>query len=419
MTDAPLNSGASIDVAVIGAGPSGLAAAIALKKAGVPRVVVLEREAEAGGIPRHCNHPPYGIREFGRILKGPQYAARIAASARGAGVEIHLMTSVAEIHVGGRLIVSTLDGVHEITARRVIYATGVRETPRSARLISGVRTQGVVNTGSLQSMVYLEHRRPFRRPVIVGTELVAFSALLTCRSAGIEPVAMIEAEPTVTARWPSAVFPRLINVELLTDTDLIEIIGDKSVEAVILKGPAGNTRRVECDGVVLTGQFIPEVALARCGHLDVDPATGGPIVDQWGRCSDPVYFATGNVLRPVETAGKSWAEGQSTGEWVAQDLIERLPNRNNSLSVVVGDNRLKYTMPQLICPTGKAAGGMTDIQMRVTERVSGTLIARAHGEMVWRHTLNTRPERRITAPVSAIASQASGPVEFTIEGATS
>ncbi|MFZ1431180.1 MAG: FAD-dependent oxidoreductase, partial [Geminicoccaceae bacterium] len=56
------------DVAIIGSGPAGLAAAIALRRRGIERVVVLEREAEAGGVPRHCGHPPFGMREFGRVL---------------------------------------------------------------------------------------------------------------------------------------------------------------------------------------------------------------------------------------------------------------------------------------------------------------------------------------------------------------
>ena len=61
------------DVAIIGSGPSGLAAATLLKQSGIQQVVVLERESEAGGIPRHCGHPPFGIREFKRVLTGPKY----------------------------------------------------------------------------------------------------------------------------------------------------------------------------------------------------------------------------------------------------------------------------------------------------------------------------------------------------------
>ena len=46
----------SHEVVIIGAGPAGLATASALQRRGVKDVVVLERESEAGGVPRHCGH---------------------------------------------------------------------------------------------------------------------------------------------------------------------------------------------------------------------------------------------------------------------------------------------------------------------------------------------------------------------------
>jgi cation diffusion facilitator CzcD-associated flavoprotein CzcO len=76
-----------VDVAIVGAGPAGLAAATQLRMRGVERVVVLDRETEAGGVPRHCGHPPFGIREFHRVLTGPQYAKRLVATAISAGVK--------------------------------------------------------------------------------------------------------------------------------------------------------------------------------------------------------------------------------------------------------------------------------------------------------------------------------------------
>ena len=60
-----------VDVLIVGAGPAGLAAAAFLAGTGAGRVLVLEREAKAGGIPRHCAHSPYGMREYHRVLLGP------------------------------------------------------------------------------------------------------------------------------------------------------------------------------------------------------------------------------------------------------------------------------------------------------------------------------------------------------------
>ena len=181
----------SIDVAVIGGGPAGLAAAIRLKKAGIGNVVVFEREVQAGGAPRHCGHRAFGIVEHKLIETGPSYARRLVDDAVRLGVDIRTRSSITELGPGCRMGVAHPDGYREFRPGRIVIATGTRETPRSARLISGGRSAAVCTTGTLQSMFYLEGVVPFRHPVVVGTELVAYSALLTCKKAGIHPVAMI------------------------------------------------------------------------------------------------------------------------------------------------------------------------------------------------------------------------------------
>ena len=76
------------DVAIIGGGPAGLSAAIELKRLGVNQVIVLERNTQAGGNPRHCGHSPFGMREFKRIYFGPRYAKALADQAIKSGVTI-------------------------------------------------------------------------------------------------------------------------------------------------------------------------------------------------------------------------------------------------------------------------------------------------------------------------------------------
>ena len=175
------------DVLIIGGGPAGLAAATVL--AANHRVTVLEREQNAGGIPRHCGHYPFGLREFHRLMKGPDYARALVGRASGAGVQIFTGVDVVRLLPGPSVIVTSNDGLAEIKARRVLVATGVRESSRAQRLIGGEKPGGVLSTGALQGLVYLEGKRPFRRPVILGTELVSFSAIMTCDHAGIRPCA--------------------------------------------------------------------------------------------------------------------------------------------------------------------------------------------------------------------------------------
>ena len=401
------------EVVVIGAGPAGLAAATALREAG-RSVLVLDREAEPGGIPRHCDHPPYGLREFGRLMKGPAYARRLVDRARRAGVAIAAGVSVVALEPGPRLTVTSDAGLATLTPRRAILCTGAREGSRAARLIGGTKPGGVISTGALQGLVHLHRRRPFRSPVVLGTELVSFSALLTCRRLGIRPVAMVEAGPATVARWPAAWLPRLMGVPLLLNTRLTEIEGADRVGAVLLDGPEGPWR-LEADGVIVSGGFRPEATLVRAGHLALDPGTGGPAVDQFARTSDPAIFAAGNVLRPVETASWSHAEGRRVGRAVARDLAHGLPEGPGEAIRLEG-NALRFVVPQRLV-AGDEAPALPALQLRAARPLRGRLVVRRGGRTVLSRRLSTQPERRVTVPLGRLGD-GDGPLTVSVEGLT-
>lgn len=81
-------------VAILGGGPAGLSAARVLGERLGDGVLVIEREAELGGIPRHSDHPGYGIRDRKRFLTGPAYAEKLAHEARQSGVTVMTRTQV-------------------------------------------------------------------------------------------------------------------------------------------------------------------------------------------------------------------------------------------------------------------------------------------------------------------------------------
>src|SRR5215208_8104990 len=91
------------DVAIVGGGPAGLAAAVELRRLGVGEVVAIEREREPGGIPRHARHQGFGLRDLRRPLSGPAYARRYAELAARAGVELRTETMVTGWSPGGPL----------------------------------------------------------------------------------------------------------------------------------------------------------------------------------------------------------------------------------------------------------------------------------------------------------------------------
>lgn len=392
---------AECDVAIIGGGPAGIAAALALKARGVGRVIVLEREAEAGGIPRHCGHRTFGLVEFGWLMSGPFYARRLVAKAKAAGIAIRTLTTVLALKSGGELAISDPDaGTTAIKARRVLIATGVRETPRSARLVGGSRPVGVLTTGALQNFIYIKKSTPFRRPVVIGTELVSFSALLTCRHAGIRPLAMIEENDWPTAHSIFAAWPRLRGIALRYGTRLVEIHGRDRVDGVLIEDAARKCEAIACDGVLFTGKFIPAAELVRQGPFALDPATQGPSVDHYGRLSDPAYYAAGNVLRPVETSGWCYKEGRAVGHVIADDLAGKLKPADGAVTIERGPG-LKYIMPQRLAP-GDNDHAHQVLQLRVERTMRGRLIVEADGRVIMSRPVSLKPERRFLLPLSVL-----------------
>ena len=400
----------TLEVLIVGAGPAGLAAAVALRQAGVGKVVVVERQDVAGGIPRQCGHSPFGMREFHRLLSGKRYAERLVDAAVAAGAELRLNHSVVEISEGPRALVATAKGVQQLAPRQILLATGIREATRASRLVSGQRPLGVMNTAALQDMVFLRRLRPFKRPVIVGTELVSMSAILTCLTAGARPAAIIEARPRSVVRAPFSWLPRLLRIPIFRDQEIADISGNPTVDAVMLRDRAGAITRIACDGVLFTGSFTPEASLVRNAGIAIDDGSAGPVVDTCGRTDLAGVYAAGNILRGVETAGRCWAEGRAVAAAMAADL--RRDNLAPAGRLIETGPGVKFAMPQRIA-TGEVMA-FPAIQIRLDDWLTGELAVEDNGKTVWRRKLTSGPERRIAVPLAALPTQPEGKLRIVV-----
>ncbi len=328
----------NVDVLIAGAGPAGLAAAIELRRLGVSDVLVVDREIQAGGIPRHCAHTGYGIRDLHRLLSGPAYAQHYRLAAGAAGVALRTSTTLTNWQ-GASWPASTLAqqpgpitamltsqaGIEDVHARAVLLATGCRERPRSARLVPGSRPAGVMTTGELQQRVYLHGQRLTGRAVIVGAEHVSFSAMLTLTHAGAEVTALVTDQPRHQSFAAFRLGARLRwRVPVWTRTTMTGIAGRDEVSGVMLRDDRdGCVRTVPCELVVFTGDWIPDHELARLAGAELDPGTRGPAVDTALNTSVPGMFAAGNLVHAAETADVAALSGRHAAASVAAYLAGR------------------------------------------------------------------------------------------------
>ena len=316
----------SVDVLIIGAGPAGLSAACELRRLGVGSVLVAEREAEAGGIPRHSFHTGYGLRDLHRVMTGPAYARALGSAAVAAGAEVRLGTTVTccapGVPGGFGVTMTSARGIETVAAGIVLLATGCRERPRAARLIPGDRPSGVMTTGELQQRVYLGGERLPGRALVVGAEHVSFSAAVTLAHAGARVVALVteyERQQSYAAFRAGAALRW--RVPVWTSTAVRRVVGRERLEGVeVADLRGGATRFVPCETLVFTADWIPDHELARHAGLDLDPGTRGPAVDTRLRTSAAGMFAAGNLVHAAQTADIAALSGRHAARQIAAAL---------------------------------------------------------------------------------------------------
>ena len=159
-----------VDVLVIGAGPAGLAAAIAAREDGIDNLLVLEREHTPGGILRQCIHNGFGLHRFKEEFTGPEYAQKDIDRARELNINIQCDTTVLSVEANHRVTcVSAEHGVQIFEAGSIVLAMGCRERSRGALNIPGFRPAGVYSAGTAQRLTNMEGKKVGREVVILGS----------------------------------------------------------------------------------------------------------------------------------------------------------------------------------------------------------------------------------------------------------
>jgi len=346
----------NVDVLIVGAGPAGLAAAAELRRLAAGQVLVADREQQPGGVPRHSAHTGYGVRDLHRVLTGPAYARRYAAAATAAGAEIRAGTTVTAWAGDGRATLTSPSGIETVSARAVLLATGCRERPRPARLVPGDRPAGVMTTGELQQRVYARGERLPGRALVIGAEHVSFSAMVTLAHAGADVVALVTELPRQQSYAAFALGARARwRVPVWTSTALRRVDGRDRLTAVdVADVRTGAVRRVECDTLVFTGDWIPDHELARAAGVAIDPGTRGPAVDTSLETSARNVFAAGNLVHAAEIADVAALDGDPAvtpdAPQASESLAHRVPVAVEPPLAWISPNAIRFIAPSAIPP---------------------------------------------------------------------
>lgn len=336
-------------VLIVGAGPSGLAAARELIRHGIEDVLVIDRDDAPGGLPRFCAHPGFGLEYAGLPYTGPGFVKRLVRELAGSSVRIACGTTLISLHEGPIAeIVGPQCGARRLRPRAILLATGIREANRGNLLVPGGRAEtGILTTGQLQQHVARHVALPARLKtiVIVGTEHVAFSAVWTARHAGLKVRALIEECDRVMSFAPLAWLAQSTGIATRVATRLREIDVANGMVRGVLIDSGGRLQRIDCDGVLFSGNWLPEVAALTASRVAIDPATGGPEIDQAMRTSSPGVFAAGNMLHGVESSGWCAREGRHAGGMMARFLRGQLPGTRCATRFELSDD-IAFLVPQ-------------------------------------------------------------------------
>lgn len=352
-----------VDVAVIGGGPAGLAAALGARRAGA-RVLLLERDDRLGGILNQCIHDGFGLVLYNESISGPEYAERLAEDAVREGIVVETGAMVLDLAAVRTMRVNSRGGYGLVRAKAVILAMGCRERTRDMIEIPGDRPAGVWTAGTAQNLVNLRNLRIGNEIVILGSGDIGLIMARRLTFEGLRVKGVFEILPWaggLERNVRQCLFDFSIPLEL--STTVIDIRGRERVSSVVvarvddrLKPLTGTEREIACDTLLLSVGLIPENELSRRAGVALSPETGGAVVDETFMTTVPGIFSCGNVLQIHDVADGASLEGFEAGKNAARFARGDAGEREATAGIAAGAG-IKYVLPQIV-RRGTAGAGL-------------------------------------------------------------
>lgn len=335
---------------VIGGGCGGLAAAAKLKQEGLKDVVLIEKDAELGGVLNQCIHNGFGLTTFKEQLSGPSFAERYEDQVVEAGVEVKLNTMVT--HMSRDKVIEYVnqeEGYQKLQADIIILSVGCYERSRGALAISGDRPTGVYTAGQAQRYLNIDGYMVGKSVFILGSGDIG---LIMARRMSLEGAKVLGVAELMSY---SNGLPRNMKqclddfgIPLYLSHTVTNVYGEDRLEKIELakvdenRNPIpGSEMYFDVDTLLLSVGLIPENSLAEEAGIDMDMSTRGPIVDENYMTSVPGIFACGNGLHVHDLAD---FVTKQAGE-AALGALRYLNGSGGDYSSVKAGNLIGYVVP--------------------------------------------------------------------------
>lgn len=356
-----------VDIAIIGGGPAGLAAALGAREAGAKDILIIERDKELGGILNQCIHNGFGLHTFREELTGPEYAARFIEKVREEHINYVLNTIVIDVSAAGangletRRVLTLMnreEGLFTVEAKAVILAMGCRERARGALNIPGYRPAGIYSAGTAQRYVNMEGRMPGKEVVILGSGDIGLimARRMTLEGAKVKVVAELMPYSGGLKRNIAQCLDDF-GIPLKLSHTVVDIAGKERVEGVTLARVDKNSRPIPgteeyipCDTLLLSCGLIPENELSVGLGVSLNPVTSGPLVNESLETNVPGVFACGNVLHVHDLVDYVSEEAKKAGEKAAEYVSrQKMPEGGSSIPIKTAGG-VRYTVPSILRP---------------------------------------------------------------------
>lgn len=326
------------DVAIIGGGPAGQAAALTLHGHGL-RIAVIDEQPRPGG--QIMRQPP---REFTTSgwMRDRAYSALHEQLRRFENANdvswLGGQSVIGLAHSGETpfaLTLSGMRGVETLHARRVLIAAGCQDL---AVPLPGWTLPGVYSAGAIQAFVKSQHFVPGTRAVLAGTHPLQIVIGAQIAAAGGTVTAVLFAQsrasmarilardPVSALRQGSALLTTASALATLTKHKVPVVYGARVIALLGSKAVTGiqsNKGDIICDTVGLCYGFVPQSALPRMAGVAMRPndSLGGSsaLCDGWMRSSVEGLYVAGETTG-VAGAAAAMSEGRIAGAGVAIDL---------------------------------------------------------------------------------------------------